>query len=133
VPPTDLDVVRRGFETMNAGDLEGLIAVLADDVVAIVPSEYANADVYRGREGFRLMAEQWLEPWSRFRAEPLDFIQEGGAVIVPVHQSGTGRESGIEVEMDLAYLMRVRDGRLAEWRLCADIGEARELARGDLP
>jgi uncharacterized protein len=132
VPPDELDVVRRGFEAMNAGDLEALIDILADDVVATVPSEYANADVYRGRDGFRLMAEQWLEPWSEFRAEPLGFIEEGDAVIVPVHQTGTGRESGIEVDMDLAYLMRVRDGKLAEWRLCADADEARELARGRL-
>jgi ketosteroid isomerase-like protein len=133
VPPTDVDVVRRGFEAMNARDLAALMELVAEDMVAEVPTGFANADVYRGRDGFRLMAEQWLEPWSEFRAEPLGFIEEGDAVIVPVHQTGTGRESGIEVDMDLAYLMRVRDGKLAEWRLCADADEARALARGRLP
>ena len=120
-------MVRRGFEAINARDLQALMDLVHDDIVATVPSEYANADVYRGREGFLSMAEEWLEPWSEFRAEPLELIEEGDAVVVPVHQSGTGRESGIEVDMDLAYLLRVRDGLLAEWRLCADAEEALEF------
>ena len=45
-------------------------------------------------------------------------------MIVSVHQYGTGRESGIEVDMPVAYLMRVRDGLLTGWRLCADVDEA---------
>jgi ketosteroid isomerase-like protein len=131
VPPTDLDVVRRGFDAMNARDLATLVELVAEDMVAKVPTGFANADVYHGREGFMRMAEQWLEPWSEFRVEQLEVIEEGDAVVVAVRQSGTGRESGIEVDMELAYLLRVRDGRLAEWRLCADAAEALALARGN--
>jgi ketosteroid isomerase-like protein len=127
VPPDHVDLVRRGFDAMNAGDLDALMQLVADDIVADVPTGYANADTYRGRDGFRRMAEQWLEPWSSFRAEPLDFIEQGDAVVIPIRQSATGRESGIEVEMDLAYLLRVRDGKLVEWRLCKDAAEALEL------
>ncbi len=64
--------------------------LVAEDMVATVPTGFANADVYRGREGFMRMAEQWLEPWSEFRSEPLELVEEGDAVIVSVHQSGTG-------------------------------------------
>jgi ketosteroid isomerase-like protein len=129
VPPSNLDVARRGFEAVNSGNLEAMLDLVADDVVADVPSGYANADSYRGKDEFSRMLEQWLEPWSEFHAEPLEFIEEGDAIVVPVHQSATGRESGIEVDMTLAYLIRVRDGRLVQWRLCADADEALALAR----
>jgi ketosteroid isomerase-like protein len=129
VPPTPVDVARRCLEALNSGDLEGLHALVADDIVADVPSGFANADAYRGRDAFRRMLEQWLEPWRDFRAEPLEVIEEGDAIVASVHQSGTGRESGIEVDMDLAYLIRVRDGLLVQWRLCADVDEALALAR----
>ncbi|MBN1528236.1 MAG: nuclear transport factor 2 family protein [Thermoleophilaceae bacterium] len=129
MPLDHLDLARRGFETINSGDLDGLLELVADDIVADVPTGYANADTYRGRDGFRRMAEQWLEPWSSFHAEPLGFIEEGDAVVVPIRQTATGRESGIEVEMELAYLMRVRDGKLIQWRLCRDTDEALEFAR----
>ena len=123
-----MELVRRCFDAMNAGDLDTLLELVDDDIVADVPTGYANADTYRGRDGFRRMAEQWLEPWSSFHAEPLDFIERGDAVVIPIRQSATGRESGIEVEMDLAYLVRVRDDKLVEWRLCKDAAEALELA-----
>lgn len=129
MPPTNLDVARRGFEAVNSGDLAALLELVDDDIVADVPSGFANSDAYRGREAFERMMDQWLEPWEAFHAEPLEFIEEGDAVVVPVHQTGTGRESGIEVDMNLAYLMRIRDGLLIQWRLCSDAGEALELAR----
>jgi hypothetical protein len=49
--------------------------------------------------------------------------------MVPVHQVARGRGSGAEVEIRLAYLLRVRDGLLVEWRLCASVEEALELVR----
>jgi ketosteroid isomerase-like protein len=128
VPQVDIDAVRRGIEAINSGDLDGLMEVVGEDIVADVPSGFANADTYRGHDGFRRMAEQWLEPWSSFHAEALDFIERGDAVVVSIRQTATGRESGIEVEMDIAYLLRVRDGKLVEWRLCKDAAEALELA-----
>ncbi len=133
MPLTNLELARRGFEAVNSGDVEAILEFASDDIVADVPSGFANADAYRGRDEFRRMLEQWLEPWSEFRAEPLEFLEEGDAVIVSVHQYGTGRESGIEVDMTLAYLMRVRDGLLTGWRLCADTDEALALARAPGP
>jgi ketosteroid isomerase-like protein len=103
--------------------------LVADDIVAEVPSGFANASTYHGREGFRRMTDEWLDPWSSFEAEPLDYVEEGDAVVVTVRQRGTGRESGIEVEMTLAYLLRARDGLMVGWRLCADADEALALAR----
>ena len=129
MPPTPVDVARRCLEALNSGDHEGLLALVADDIVADVPSGFANADAYRGRDAFQRMLEQWLEPWRDFRAEPLEVTEEGDAVVASVHQSATGRESGIEVDMDLAYLIRVRDGLLVQWRLCVDVDEALALAR----
>ena len=134
MPLSNIDVARRGFEALNSGDLEAMMGLIADDILAEVPTGFANASTYRGRDAFRRMLDQWLDPWSAFQAEPLDYVEVGPeSVVVNVHQRGTGRESGIEVDMTLAYLMRVRDGLLVGWRLCADADEALALARDDLP
>jgi ketosteroid isomerase-like protein len=128
-----LDLARRGFEALNSGNLEALFALVADDVVAVVPSPFANDGVYRGSDGFRLMTDQWLEAWGEFHAEPLDFIEVGDAVVVPVRQTGTGRGSGVEVAADLVYLFRSRDGLMVEWHLFREVGEALAYARGEQP
>jgi ketosteroid isomerase-like protein len=125
VPPTVLDLVQSGLTTLNSGDLEGIDALVADDVVAVVPEGLANAGVYEGVEGFRQMMVQWLEVWEGFRAEPLEFIPVGeDTVVVAVRQTATGHGSGVAVEARFAYLFRARDGLLVEWRLCRDVDEA---------
>ena len=133
MPPSNLELARRGFEALNSGDLEGLMDLVADDIVAEVPSGFANASTYHGRDGFRRMMDEWLDPWSSFEAKPLDYVEEEDAVVVTVHQRGTGRESGIEVDMTLAYLIRARDGLMVGWRLCAGADEALMLARSAWP
>jgi hypothetical protein len=75
------------------------------------------------------MVEQWNDVWDQVRADPGEPIVEGNAAVVPVHQVARGRGSGAEVEIRLAYLLRVRDGLLVEWRLCASVEEALELVR----
>ena len=134
MPPSNEDLARRGFAALNSGDFEGLMELVADDIVAEVPTGFANASTSRGRDGFRRMMIEWLDPWSSFRAEPLDYLEPGpDAVVVTVQQRGTGRESGVEVEMTAAYLIRVRDGLMAGWRLCADADEALALASARWP
>jgi ketosteroid isomerase-like protein len=131
VPPSILDLARRGFAALNSGDLEALFALAADDVVAVVPTGLANAGVYEGIDGFRQMTGQWLEVWEGFRAEPLEFIPvDEDTLVVSVRQTGTGRGSGAAVEAQLAYLFRARGGLLVEWRLCRDADEALAHARG---
>jgi ketosteroid isomerase-like protein len=125
VPPSILDLARRGFAALNSGDLEALFALTADDVVAVVPTGLANAGSYEGIEGFREMMGQWLEVWEGFRAEPLEFIAVGeDTLVVPVRQTATGHGSGVAVEAQFAYLLRARDALLVEWRLCHDTDEA---------
>ena len=82
---------------------------------------------------FGLMTDQWLEAWGEFHAEPLEFIEAGDAVVVPVRQTGTGLGSGVEVAGELVYLFRARDGLMVEWRLCRDVPEGLAHARGEQP
>jgi ketosteroid isomerase-like protein len=124
-----LDLARRGFDAYNAGDIEAVLELVADDMVAVVPSELPNEGVYRGPEGFRKMMVSWREAWDEFRIEPIELIQQDDFVIVPLRQFGRGRGSGIEVEMELTQLMQVRDGRLVQWRLFRQTADALAHAR----
>jgi hypothetical protein len=39
--------------------------------------------VYQGREGVIQAFREWLEPFSEYYIEPLDFIEVGDRVVVP--------------------------------------------------
>ena len=129
MPSRNVELAREGLKAFNSGDTETLEALMADDVVAIIPREMPNDGVYEGRDGFWRMLSQWTEPWEEFRSEPLDFIEVGDQVVVPVRSTGRGRGSGIEVEAEQAHRFELRDGRMIRWQLYATLDDALADAR----
>ena len=124
----DTAVVRRGFDLLNAGDFEGLLAMVHPDCVAHIPTHLANSGTFHGRDGYRRMIEGWTAAWEGFRAEPEEIVEVGDRFVVAVLQSARGSGSGVPVEMRLGYLIAVRDGQLAELRLCESREEALAFA-----
>ena len=118
----------RGFASFNDGDFDAVADLLHDDVVAVVPETLANAGVYRGHDGFARMLQEWTEPWEELRIDVQELIEEGDVVLAPCVQHGRGRGSGVEISMRAVFLLRFRDDRVAFYRLCETMDEAREHA-----
>jgi ketosteroid isomerase-like protein len=123
--------VRELIDVFNSGDLDAMVALLHDDVVAIVPEGLPNAGVYEGRAGVRAMLEQWGEAWEEFTIRPEEFIPAADALLVRARQIGRGRGSGIELELVFVWVVRTRDGRLVHWRLCETLEEAQTYAASE--
>jgi ketosteroid isomerase-like protein len=71
-----------------------------------------EARVYRGREGVTKAFREWVEPFSEYYTEPLDFIGLGDQVVIPQKQWGVGSTSGIPVEIEVTYVYEFRDGQI---------------------
>ena len=120
----NVELARRGLEAINRGDLDAVMELVDAEVKAYIPTEMANEGTYRGSAEFRQMVEAWLEPWEEYRVEPHEFVERGDQIVVPLKQSARGRGSGVEVEMEAAFVLSARGGRLVAWRLYADPAEA---------
>ena len=68
-----------------------------------------EARVYQGREAVINAFREWLESFSEYYNEPLDFIEVGDRVVVPNRQWGIGSTSGIPVEIEVTWVHEVRD------------------------
>src|SRR6188472_4588465 len=77
--------------------------------VARVP----EARVYQGREDVIHAFREWLESFSEYYNEPLDFIEVGDRVVVPNRQWGIGSTSGIQVEDEFTWVYEVLDNQIA--------------------
>jgi ketosteroid isomerase-like protein len=70
------------------------------------------AVVRRGLEAFN------REAWESFRADLLDLRDEGEGKVVQVYRlRGRGRQSGIDVDMQVIQVITVRDGRIFRRRI----------------
>jgi hypothetical protein len=105
------ELVQRGWDAYNRGDIEATLAIFDPEVVVHTTQPMANAGTYHGREGFVRWITQWNEAWDSFNAEVLSIERIGERhVLVHVRQNGTGRGSGIEVTMESGWAFEVVAG-----------------------
>jgi ketosteroid isomerase-like protein len=84
-------LVRRGYAAFNAGDMEGLTALLAKDVVQRVPGTSVVGGDHKGLDSVLAMYGQLGElTGGTFRAHLVDLHSDGHGHVVAVHvTSGT--------------------------------------------
>jgi ketosteroid isomerase-like protein len=103
----NVELVRRLFDTYNAGDYAAAAACLAPGVVYEVGQE---VPAY-GPDEVRAMWERWDGAWDDMETVPEEFIDAGDHVVVTVHYSARGRGSGIEYGERLYDVYTIRDGK----------------------
>jgi ketosteroid isomerase-like protein len=125
----NLELLRRAWDTFVRRDPAGL-EYLDDDIEwELGPEVLPDGGVFRGREGYRQVIQQWGGAWDEYRLEPVEFIDApGNRVIVVTHQSGRSRATGITVENQPVYLYTVADGRITRIQHVRAVDEALRLA-----
>ena len=127
---SNAEIVRRLYERVNEGGIEGAIELMSEDFVATVPpSMSAEPDVYEGHTGVRRYFAGFEGLIDDVRFEPLELIEDGDVVIVLMRFSGRGATSGIDVGQSAAVLHRVRDGKVTAMEAHPDLEAVREALR----
>jgi len=66
----------------------------------------------RGHDGVRQFLVNQSDAFEELRVEPLDFIDAGDQVVVPVTFGGHARHTGLEIEFSIVHVLTLRDNRL---------------------
>jgi ketosteroid isomerase-like protein len=124
-----IDAFRTGLERGDPGasfDLD----VNADDFEWILAGyPFEGRSVWRGREGWVEFMRLWAEQFHDLSFQVVRLIDAGGdRVVVLVHQSGTGKESGIPIEWDNGVVYELKDGRIIRGTNYLSHAEALEAA-----
>jgi ketosteroid isomerase-like protein len=108
----NVEIVRRGHEAFERGDLTVALDSLDPEIVSYVAPPLPDPSEYRGREGFLQMFANWTEGFDDYVQHAEEYVEAGDHVIVRVYQRGTGTASGVPVERAFWFLHTLRDGRL---------------------
>jgi uncharacterized protein len=120
----NVEIVSKVLEASSRGDLDTVLSLHDPHWEGFIPEEYPVAGRWRGHEGVRGFADEWLAVWDEFRLEPEGFVDGGDAVVASVRYWGRGRGSGIEVTARWFYAYRLRSGKIISWRPYSDQAEA---------
>ena len=128
----NVEIVRRGYEAINAGDLERALALFDPEVevrTGVDVPDFDFDDVYHGPEGFLRFHAKMAEIWDDLRWEPEEYIPAGeDVVVVFIRFHGVGKSSGIPVTQAIGHVCTMRDGKLVRHVTYWDRSRALEAA-----
>jgi ketosteroid isomerase-like protein len=105
----NLEVVRQFVQRWNEGDMDGFLALYADDIEMISDPEWPEPDVI-GKEAFIRYAEEWRSTWdtAKLNLEPAEAV--GDEVTTRGWWDSRGAASGVEGELAFGLRFTFRDG-----------------------
>jgi uncharacterized protein len=121
----NVEMVKRGYEAFNRGDIEGSLTVLHPEIVwhtYIVPGP--GGGTYHGHDGVRELWADARRIFGEFKNVPEELFDGGDQVVAFVRVEGVGKESGVAVQARIAHLHTFRDGKVCRVQSFADRDEA---------
>src|SRR4051812_43727905 len=97
MPSANVDLVLRGYEALNAGDLERALAGLAPDFEFSLPPMLPDVGDETGPAAFRAVWEEWRDQFDEFRVEIEEALELGDRVLVMAAVCGKAKAGGVEV------------------------------------
>jgi ketosteroid isomerase-like protein len=128
----NLAVVREAMEAFQSGDIEHFLEFLDPEIEVFSTPQLANPTHATGRDAWLRWVGEWLDAWETFEIEAASLEPLGEHhVIADMRQRGTGKGSGIQVELRVFYMFELHDGVATRYHLYPDReqAEAAALAR----
>jgi ketosteroid isomerase-like protein len=119
------------LDVLNQDGVEAALAWFAEDFEGVVPPDLsAEPDQYVGHDGVRRYFDTFDEIVDDLCFDADEIIDLGeGRVVARGRITGRGRVSGIDTELRVPMVIRVRDGKLSRMDARADWDDAVAAAR----
>ncbi|NJO15646.1 MAG: SnoaL-like domain-containing protein [Thioploca sp.] len=114
--PENLRIIKELEKDIQAGNLDGLMSKLAEDVVWNIPgpSLYPFAGCYRGHEQIKNVFALAAAIQTEF-IEPKEFIAQGNKVVVLVATRIQFKTNNRVVELETSHIFTLRGGKVTEF------------------
>jgi ketosteroid isomerase-like protein len=127
-PDMPHDLHELTIETLRAyerADIDSLLAGVHPDLVITQPPEFPDSHIYSGDEALVDSLLDWPRQWDDFHIDPRRIFaaDDDHVVIVGLHR-GRPHSFDIEVEAEIAFLVRYRDGLVTRWDMFLTVDEA---------
>jgi ketosteroid isomerase-like protein len=124
----NVEIVRRMCERLNARDVPGATELASADIASFPAEHQPEAEGLRGSEAFADYFQGWFDAFDGYEIRVSEYIDLGQYVVAVGGVSGHGRRSGAVVALDDAWMFRLRDGKVVEYRECGTKAQALEAA-----
>jgi ketosteroid isomerase-like protein len=109
----NVEIVRRGFDAFQRGDLEAMDAVTTPELISHRAPPQPDPGTWHGRDGLLEMFATWIEGFDNFQMEAVEWRElDDTRVLGQLHQTAVGRESRVPIEADFWLVYTLADERI---------------------
>lgn len=124
----NVELVHRAFNAVSRRDIDGFLALMDPEVIAVPRILAVEGGALRGHDGIREWWDGIFSAFPNFDAEVTTVREIGDVTVAGVLARGRGQGSGAPFEDTIWVTSRVRDGRCVWWQTCGSEAEALEAA-----
>jgi ketosteroid isomerase-like protein len=126
----NVDALRRSNKAFNAGDLDRALELWDSEVVYYEQpgTPLDTAEVLRGLDQVRASLSSYLAEFPDFQSEIDELVDAGDKVICVQRWTGTGRGSGLSVDLEEVIVLTFENDKIIEGRVYPDRASALEAA-----
>ena len=120
----NVEFVLDSYARYNGGERRPELWFWHADAEYHVSSEDPDSEVRRGIDAIREQVDRWEAAYPDLKVEPLEARDAGEQVFLWVRFVGHGASSGLRVDMEMAHVLTLEDGRVRRCEEFTDRAEA---------
>ena len=115
MPEQDVETIRGAYESFNSGNIEGVLAVLDDDVEWVEPGGgNSPSGTFRGPQSVgQDVFSAVPQNFDEFRADSENFDDRGDTIVVTGRFKGRNK-SGAELDSAFTHTYEMKDGKVVK-------------------
>jgi ketosteroid isomerase-like protein len=121
--------IRQGLAGFFAGDLDAVRALMADDIAAFDAPGMPDAGEYHGRDQLIARITEFRDLFEAIELREMTIEELAGGAFVVLHVHARSPATEMPVDIELGYVLTIRDGLVTE--LHSFIGEDQARAYAD--
>jgi uncharacterized protein len=125
------DVLKRGYEAFNSGDIETVSEVFADDARWEGPNTAGvpMSGIHEGKEAVLQALGQIGENFETFHVSPDEMVEQDDTIVVLSHLEAKTK-SGNEIKLPGVEIWRMSDGKANRVQSLVDTAEMKQALEG---
>jgi len=125
MPPALHELTVETLRAYERADIDSLLAGVDPELVITQPPEFPDSRSYSGDDALVDSLLDWPRQWDDFHIDPRRIFaaDDEHVVIVGLHR-GRPHSFDMEVEAEIAFLVRYRDALITRWDMFLTVDEA---------
>jgi ketosteroid isomerase-like protein len=124
VSAENVEIVRRLVEAFNDRDLDAMAQHMEPRAELYPLRAQLEGKAYRGVEGVRQMLADFDQDWEFVRMDAEELREAGDQVVLLGRLRARGRASGVDLDVPLGFVWRLRDGKVVYARSFSEQADA---------